>query len=302
MSNSGIVLVIITLITILFEGSIGLLFYFKKWKWRWWYTSIYSLFCLIYFVAGRWWRELYDCINHEFISKEITSSNVMDSILLSKAFLLDMCPFLVFVLSIVGIIKQTRSYAQIIAPIGFWTSLTTILLAVSTIDQPLTVQYVFLGIYPNLMFFMMHYLLMTLSMMIMMTTQKYKWWWFIFAFLTIFIYIAYIFLIKYITGANWNLTGLTPNDWKNKDYDFKFLPGSYSYEVYYGEYEQLGRTFHLAYPYGTVFLFLMSALFVIIFIEINTFIHYYINKLRNKLYIKKNSNEIFRIKSIIIRD
>ena len=163
MSFSGEILFIISIFTILIICLTSLIFYIKKIKWKWWYTSIFALFVLIYFIAGRWGFELHVIFNHHFINNETTRNNFIDSYIISKAFLLDMCPFLTFLISLISICKWTQVFAKIIAPIGLFISSATIFLAISTLNTPLTFQYVFLGNYPNLMFFMMHYLLLILS-------------------------------------------------------------------------------------------------------------------------------------------
>ncbi len=297
MTFSGIILVCVTLITILLFCMMGLLFYFKKWKWKWWYTSIFAFFVLIYFISGRWGFELHDCISYQFINKNNTYNNSSASILISKAFLLDMCPFLVLTLSLFATNKWTINFAKIIAPIALWTSSSTLFLAISINNEPLTIQYVFLGIYPNLLFFMMHYLMMMLALILMMDTKNYKWWWIIIAFLVIFLYIAYIFLIKNITGVNWNLTGLTKNDWIIT-YHTKVINNGLEIIIYkhYGEYYNLGHFFHIPYPYAPIFLFLSSATMILIIIFLNILIH----KLLRKKIFKNNYNCYQKIKKIII--
>lgn len=287
MSKSGIVLVSVVIITIFILCIIGIVFSFKKWRWRWWYTSIFATFSLIYFIIARWSKEIIDCINDNYTNVEEVKNNALQSIVISKAYLLDMCPFLMMLLSSCSILKITQKYATIIAPIGFWTSLATLVFAIGTDPSTLTVQYVFLGYYPNLMFFMMHYLLMILSQIIMMTTHKYKNWWMVVAIFTILIYITYIFVIKYITGVNWNLTGLTENDWITTYYLI-------------GEYEELGNYFNLSYPTAPVFLFGVSTIFIILFIQINNLLHYFLNRIINRFYVNKNRYISLDIKAVII--
>lgn len=290
MSFSGEILFIISIFTILIICLTSLIFYIKKIRWKWWYTSIFALFVLIYFIAGRWGFELHVIFNHHFINNETTANNFIDSYIISKAFLLDMCPFLTFLVSLISICKWTQVFAKIIAPIGLFISSATIFLAISTLNTPLTVQYVFLGNYPNLMFFMMHYLLLILSLILVLTTFKYQNWYFLIAFLVMFLYITYIFIIKTLTGVNWNLTGLTSNDWK-VSYQTVYDPSLNEIvtKKYVGEYYSLAKYFHLSYPSGPIFLFLVSMILVIVSIYLNKLTHYYLmkNSLRKLLRLKQ---------------
>ena len=279
MSFSGSILFTITIITIILICLLSIIFYFKKIKWRWYYTSFFALFVLIYFIAGRGGFELHEIFNYHFINKQTTSNNFIDSYIISKAFLLDMCPFLCFLISLTAIFKYTQTFAKIIAPIGLFTSSSTIFLAVSTLNEPLTLQYVFLGYYPNLMFFMMHYLLLIISLILVLTTFKYKNWYLIIAYLLVFLYIAYIFIIKALTGVNWNLTGLTRNDWiitYQTIYD-ENLDAIITIK-HTGEYYILAKFFHLSYPITPVFLFISSMILIIISIYLNKLSHYYLLK------------------------
>ena len=265
MSPSGIFTVCATTITLVFILVIGYIFHKKKWKWQWWYSAIFAAGCLIYFIAGRWVTDFHELQSIPHLTPQEVSEQFKPSYLISKVFLLDMCPCLLVIISAFAIVPFFNRVAYILAPIGLWTSCATLYLAVSTYNSPLTWQFIFLGYSPNLLFFMMHYLLMCLSLILLLSVPRYKWHWMILAVLFILLYIVYVYIVKFITGANWNLTGLTKNDWIIT-YQNVITPTEIIHHVDTGEYYALGHALGISWPGAPVFLFVGSAIMVVIII------------------------------------
>ena len=273
MSPSGIFTICATTITLVFILIMGYIFHKFKWKWRWWYSSIFAIGCLIYFIAGRWVSDFHELQGIGHLTTQQVSEQFKPSYLISKVFLLDMCPYLLVVISFFAIFPFLNRIAYILAPVGLWTSCATLYLAVSTYNSPLTWQFIFLGYSPNLLFFMMHYLLMCLSLILLLSVPRYKWHWIILATLFILLYIAYVFVVKFITGANWNLTGLTKNDWIIT-YHNVLTPSEIIHHKDVGEYYALGKAVGISWPAAPVFLFVGSGIMVVIIILLAKFTRY----------------------------
>ena len=265
MSPSGIFTICATTITLVFILVMGYVFHKKKWKWRWWYNSIFAIGCLIYFIFGRWLTDFHELQSIGHLTPQQVSEQFKPSYLISKVFLLDMCPYLLVIISFFAIFPFLNRIAYILAPVGLWTSCATLYLAVSTYSSALTWQFIFLGYSPNLLFFMMHYLLMCLSLILLLSVPRYKWHWIILALLFIVLYIGYVFVIKFITGANWNLTGLTKNDWIIT-YQNVITPTEIIHHKNVGEYYALGKAVGISWPTAPFFLFIGSGIMVIIII------------------------------------
>jgi len=88
-----------------------------------------------------------------------------------------MCPATIFLVCIFLIIDPSRKIAGVIAPFCLFGGLITILGGVATGDNgnaKLTAEYIFLGVDPNKMYFMMHFMLIMVGTAVMLNTPSLK--------------------------------------------------------------------------------------------------------------------------------
>ncbi|MCQ3914791.1 MAG: DUF5378 domain-containing protein [Mycoplasmoidaceae bacterium] len=92
--------------------------------------------------------------------------------IISRAFLLDVCPFSAFFLCVLLIVDPSRKIARSFAPIALIGGVITIfsLTFDDMIGARLTAQFIFFGDSPNTCYFIMHFIQIVLSIGIMVNT------------------------------------------------------------------------------------------------------------------------------------
>lgn len=152
--------------------------------------------------------------------KIIDPGAYQDSIVISKAFLLDACPFAALAICVALMFDPTRKAARAIAPISLLGGCITIfsLAFDSDVGAELTAKFIFIGDSDNKCYFIMHFLMIVLSVGVMLNTPRYGWKGMLLSFMIGVLYYSYVGVVMAISGCAWNVSGLSINDWTSGEY------------------------------------------------------------------------------------
>lgn len=271
MSSSGLILVGITLfITISF---------FVCYPWTrkvfdsyWFYLTI-GIIGLVYFVAGRWGFDIANLIQAGGLQGVLNSpsnhlgmqvNNDLDyesSILVSKAFLLDMCPFMCLCLAITFIADPKRKALKVIAPWAIFGGTITLFGGVLFEAIPANMsyaEYIFVGQTDpnNRLYFIMHFYLFVFGIIGLVASQRLSLNDFLYSCIYASLYLIYVKVMVDQTHCAWNATGMVANDWLN------------------GEYKAVYDVLQLGFPAIQAVGYLAVFLVIIIFVLLKTWICY----------------------------
>lgn len=239
MTSAGLILLFMTLIPAL------AIIISKRWlvkldKKYFFILLIFAIFCLLYFFIARY---ILDAIQfNEF--KDSTNPYVRD-VFFSKLLLLDLCPFMSFALPIITIFDKKRRFARLLAPVTIIGSIVTIFGQCIWESPSDLFQYIFVGTEFNRLYFMMHLLSLLLGLWILMVSKTFTWKSCLCCFGAIVIWFVYTISAMNIFNVNWNVTGLSANDWIS----------------YMGQYNKMYLFWELPFPWIVVFWYSVALLF-----------------------------------------
>ncbi|MDQ0513761.1 hypothetical protein J2Z62_000199 [Mycoplasmoides fastidiosum] len=211
--------------SLIIVACVGIIFYFRfhnfalKPKVKYWLFAFWGGIAVIYFVAARWGLDFSNWLN---LSN--AAPDYQYSIAYSKVFLLDMCPFLSVFMGLNLIFDKKRKITRQLATISIFTGGITLYALKITSMGPVNAEFIFLGFYPNRLYFLMHYNIVFMGAIILAAYPKKFDTKALFS--TVFmggIYLLYVYLFIRFGNVQWNVTGLSVNDWSN----FAGIPGEY---------------------------------------------------------------------------
>lgn len=239
MTSAGLILLFMTLIPAL------AIIISKRWlvkldKKYFFILLIFAIFCFLYFFIARY---ILDAIQfNEF--KDSPNPYVRD-VFFSKLLLLDLCPFMSFALPIITIFDKKRRFARLLAPVTIIGSIVTIFGQCIWESPSDLFQYIFVGTEFNRLYFMMHLLSLLLGLWILMVSKTFTWKSCLCCFGAIVIWFVYTISAMNIFNVNWNVTGLSANDWIS----------------YMGQYNKMYLFWELPFPWIVVFWYSVALLF-----------------------------------------
>ncbi len=229
---------------------------------------IYGTICLSLIIAFRFSIDLKNLIN-----EWRTGYEYVESIYISKVFMLDLCPAFCFLLHPVVIINPNRKIALYIAPCSLFGGLLTITGGIAFDPQASwTIQYIFFGISPNEAYFLIHFLNAFTGMLILLNTPNDSWKTCLWTLAVLAFYFLYICLVMICFNGKItdHVTGLLPADW---------LPG--------GEYEAVMDILKISWEWCMVIL----AIGGLLIIEALHWFEYGLQKTKWWNISKKKSNK-----------
>lgn len=174
---------------------------------------LYSCLCLGLFIGFRYAHDV-----NWLISTWKTSYQDVESIQISKVFLLDICPASFVALHIVLLANPSRRIAQYIAPTCIFGGILTITGQI-TFDPNAawSVKYLFYGFAPNQGYFLLHFLNVVSGVLVLCNTPKPQKTTYLYTTASLLIYFWYICLIIVCFGNKItdHVTGLLKDDWVN---------------------------------------------------------------------------------------
>ncbi len=147
------------------------------------------------------------------------SNNPNQSLCVSKAFLLDLCPFFALAIPISLIFDPTRTIAKYCAPV-------TLLGAAVTVfgqfpfepNAHFTFDYIFRGDAPDTLYFSMHWFSLLLCTLVLLNSSKFTKKDVFWTFYVAIAFLIYVCIVIGATGAYANITGLGSYDWIYGEY------------------------------------------------------------------------------------
>lgn len=241
--SAGAGLTLITwLLVFFFIGINGLI---KKVINSYLFWLIDGILCFSLFLWLRWIPEIIDYI-HDFA----TADSLRQSQLLSKVFLLDICPWCCFMIHFSLIIDPSRKFAQILSPVSLFGALITISGSIPVDpDASWTIQYIFCGYTPNRAYFLLHFLNAMTATLVLLNTPRFTLKLHLWIYVVLLGYLTYISFIIFVYQGKifCNVTGLLPHDWGIG-----------------GEYEPFTNIINIPYPWSTVFVYFSTVVCIII--------------------------------------
>ncbi|MGL5617621.1 MAG: DUF5378 family protein [Metamycoplasmataceae bacterium] len=178
----------------------------------------------IYFWIIRYQEDVSNLINGTYlINGEYSGSLEANTgkIQVSKAFLLDLCPFSAFLISILFTFDRNRVVLKAAAPYAFFGGVVSIFGQISgegvgtANNNFYIVTNAWDFIFGNEGYFFMHYSLVIFSLIILMNSKGYGIYGMIGTILYILTYFTYVLIIVNIFDVKQNATGLVPGDWSS---------------------------------------------------------------------------------------
>lgn len=147
-----------------------------------------------------------------------------DSIIISKAFLLDVCPFAALGMCVSLIVDPSRKAARALSPIALIGGAITVVSVAfdESVGAELTAKFIFIGDGEGMKcYFIMHFIQVVLSVGVMLNTPKHGWKGAAATFGIIVGFYCYVAIVMAATGCRWNVSGLNYNDWTHEgEYHF----------------------------------------------------------------------------------
>lgn len=121
------------------------------------------------------------------------------------------------VLPILLIVDKSKNMAKILFPFSIIRSVITIFFVVS-VDKDINAnfwKYIFIGTYPNVLIFFLHYINLLFAVFVLLTSKQFTKWSMGSMILFMLLYFRYISIFINFFGVGFNTTGLSRNDWFN---------------------------------------------------------------------------------------
>ncbi len=215
MNPGGLALVLITVALIIIMIVCNK--YIKKVTNCYFFWLIVAGFCFVWLLVFRFVPEWIDYT--KMVPFEDPSA-YDPSVAISRAYMLDVCPFFALFILAALILDPTRKVARASAPLALiGGSITIISMSFDqTIPISFTIQFIFFGEDPNSCYFIMHFIQVIMSVAVLLNTPSGGWKnWLATLIITILFY-SYVAICMAATGCRWNCSGLSFNDWDTGEY------------------------------------------------------------------------------------
>lgn len=149
--------------------------------------------------------------------------SIEQSYIISKAYLLDVCPFVALAMCFALIVDPTRKFARTLAPMAIiGGAITVISMSFDTdTNASWTIEFIFFGSDPNYCYFIMHFLQVVLGVGVLLNTPSGGWKNWLATLLVTLAFYGYVAIVMAATGCRWNTSGLSINDWlEDGEYHF----------------------------------------------------------------------------------
>jgi len=206
-AGAGLVLIAV-IITLILVGVSPLIRKVTNCYFFWAGLGLIFAIYLIIFRLGTDWK--YFNSNH-YYDREIS---------ISKALLLDLCPFTALMMPVCLVVDPTRKLAAILAPYAIFGGAITLFGEITTDPEASwSAQYIFSGIQPNPCYYSMHVINFLLGAFVLVNTPKLGLKGGINCVIFILFYFLYVSLCVSIFGVSKNVTGVTGYDWVWGEYN-----------------------------------------------------------------------------------
>lgn len=221
--------------------------------------AISGILFFIYFWVIRYQEDITNFINNTFLvngqhnnSLEANKGNIR----VSKAFLLDLCPFIAFFMPFLLTFDRSRVVLKVAAPYAFFGGVITIFGQISgegvgrAYNNFYLVKTSWDFIFGNEGYFLMHYFSIIFASIILMNSKGFGLLGIGGTILFPLVYFSYVMIIVTQFNVTQNATGLVEGDW-----------------MYGGQYETVWSIFgKLDFPYIAILCYSLVAIYVFIWI------------------------------------
>ncbi len=243
----------------------------ENFEWIIW--SSISVIFLIYFITVRFyddWDRFTKYINDK--SNYPSTNQYAHSIYISKALLLDMCPFMSLSLPISFICDKTKRAPSFFAPFCIYGGCITLpFIPYSEPNAVFDWHYIFIGTDANPIFFFMHFYLTVFGILALRANTRPKFFDLTYMHIIAAIYFAYVVGVSRTMNVTYNVTGTSMNDWT---------------DPVLGSYHGVQEFLKLDYPAVMIVGFSFSYLVIVGMYLSKIFIHKWVNKNRNNKVVK----------------
>lgn len=222
----GLVLTIITFVFLI--AMVVCNHWIKKVTNNYFFWAVIGAFWFIWLFVFRFGPDI-----SRYINTKITDPTDYDqSLVISKALLLDVCPFAALAMCLSLVVDPTRKFARSLAPIAFIGGVITVCSIAfdDSVGAELTARFIFIGTDEGMKcYFIMHFIQLVLAVGVMLNTPRNGWKGTLGTLIITVCYYSYVAIVMAATKVCWNVSGLSINDW---------LPG--------GEYHYVPEIFNLS--------------------------------------------------------
>lgn len=252
-------------------------------KINWWTTNYYknsfwvtkiilSTLFLLYFIFMRWIPDIQNYQNINYLDYDYVVS-----FKISKAFLLDWCPFFFVFINILAILDYKQKWSNLFGLIGVCFGFSTII-GNFAIEEPELIwsniwKYVFIGTSINKIYFMLHCILCLYGFYLFSFSRinsfkKFKWQ-YIGILLILITFIIYSITITKSYNIKNNAAGFVEGDW-----------------TYGGQFYGLGATLDIAFEIKVTLMVVVMFLIILLGFYINHKFNDFLLTKYNNIYIK----------------
>ncbi len=243
---------IISVMTILFFNK-----FFNKIFNNYYFMAIFGIIFFIYFWVIRYQEDLLNFITGTS-NVNGDHNNALDSnqnnIKASKALLLDLCPFVAFILPLLLTFDRGRNILKAVAPYAFFGGAITIFGQIMSEDIPTSNNFYWVTnpwdfIFGNKGYFLMHFFSMIISTIILMNSKGFGWNGVAGTVFFPLAYFSYVMIMVTIFDVKQNATGLVAYDWL------------------YGQYNIVYKIFgEIGFPQVTIICYSLVAIYIFFWI------------------------------------
>lgn len=185
--------------------------FIKKVTNTYWFWLAIGIFCFVWVVTFRFGPGWAQYVTQK---ANLDGSQYSDANLISKAWLLDICPFMSFFMPLAIIVDPTRKVAKAAAPLSIIGGIIICLVQMPMDDMAQwNAQFIFLGDSLNPCYFIMHFFNLVLGVGVMLNTPKYGPKGYLTCVGVAAIYYSYVAIVAHCLNCQWFVSGLNLNDW-----------------------------------------------------------------------------------------
>jgi len=216
MNLAGLGLAIMCLVLI--AGQLVAHKFIKKVTNTYWFWLGIGLFCLIWLLVFRFvpaWQRYMEATN-------LDGRYYSDAFVISKAWELDICPFMGLFMTVSVVVDPTRKLARTAAPLALIGGILIVFIQMPFDDMAeFTAHFIFLGDEPNNCYFFLHAVNLFFSIGVMLNSPKYTWKGWASCAALAALYYSYVLIARHALGCEWFVSGTHINDWTPQGEYFK---------------------------------------------------------------------------------
>jgi len=186
-----------------------------------WFWLVIGIFLIIWYLVWRWIPDIKKYT--DLLHTSFDPSTPDNSDIISRAFLLDACPFFSILLAISLIVDPSRKLARTVAPFAFLGGIF-VLFGQIPFNDSITWGFkdFFIGSDSARLYVFAHFASFVLSFMIILNTPKYGWKGYVAVVSLAIVFYSYVLIVMKTTGCRHSCAGMSLDEWE-KDGPYYFV-------------------------------------------------------------------------------